>query len=141
MAARKIGGNMTRHETREAAFKLIFAGELSKEESSEIIEAAQESESLELNAPAIELFRNVREKSSELDEIIAGYSKKRAVSRIPKASLAILRLALYEIKYDDNVPTSVAINEAVVIAKEYCDEADVSFINGVLGSYSRAEAE
>lgn len=128
---------MTRHETREAAFKLIFSEELSKEEPTELIQAIEESEAVELNAPAIELFERVLDCKSELDGIIEGYSTKRAISRIAKPSLAILRLALYEIIYDENVPTSVAINEAVVISKEYCDDADVSFINGVLGNYCR----
>ena len=73
----------------------------------------------------------------EIDEIIASHLKKGwTLSRISKPSLAILRLAVYEMKYLDNVPQSVSINEAVELAKKYTiDES--KFVNGILGTYSR----
>ena len=73
----------------------------------------------------------------ELDEIISRYLKKGwTLSRISKPSLAILRLAIYEMKYLDNVPQSVSINEAVELAKKYTiDES--KFVNGILGTCSR----
>lgn len=69
--------------------------------------------------------------------MIAQYSEKRAVSRISRVNLALLRLALYEIKYASRVPVSVAINEAVELCKKYADKSDCVFINGVLGAYAR----
>ena len=77
----------------------------------------------------------------ELDEIISRYLKKGwTLSRISKPSLAILELAVYEIKYLDNVPASVAINEAVELAKKYTiDES--GFVNGILGSFVRDNGE
>ena len=60
-------------------------------------------------------------------------------SRIGKVELAILRLAVYEMRYDPDVPVSVAINEAVEIAKKYVDDDVVKFINGILGSFVRTE--
>ena len=65
------------------------------------------------------------------------YSKGWKTNRLPKVNLAILRLAIYEIKYVDDVPASVAINEAVELAKKYSGEGDYSFINGILGSVAK----
>lgn len=129
---------MTRHETRIAAFQLMFAKELNSSENEELIAAVEETEEPQINQPAKEIFAEAMNHKEEFDEIIGQASKTRAVSRISKAVLSILRLALYEIKYDESIPESVAINEAVLIAKEYCDEADASFINGVLGTYVRS---
>lgn len=76
-------------------------------------------------------------KQSEIDEIISKYLKKGwSISRISRPSLAILRLAIYEIKYLDSVPQSVSINEAVELSKKYSiDES--KFVNGVLGAFVR----
>lgn len=73
----------------------------------------------------------------EIDEIISKYLKKGwSISRISRTSLAILRLAVYEIKYLDSVPQSVSINEAVELSKKYSiDES--KFVNGVLGAFVR----
>ncbi len=69
----------------------------------------------------------------------ASFSKKRSIDRIPKINLAALRLAVYEILYgSDKAPMKVAINEAVGLVKKYAQDADVSFVNGVLGAYSRS---
>ena len=73
----------------------------------------------------------------ELDGIIAVYSKSREVSRIPAVNRTILRVALYEILYDPKTPRRAAINEAVLLTKEYGYDADVSFVNGVLGAYDK----
>ena len=73
----------------------------------------------------------------EIDEIISKYLKKGwSISRISRPSLAVLRLAVYEIKYLDSVPQSVSINEAVELSKKYSiDES--KFVNGVLGAFVR----
>ena len=78
------------------------------------------------------------EKAAEVDKTIVVYSTKRSIERIAKINLAILRLALYEAAYEKDVPVNVAISEAVSIAEKYAQEADVAFINGVLGAYSRS---
>lgn len=79
----------------------------------------------------------IEDKKSEIDEEIKKYLKKGwSLSRISKPSLAILRLAIYEIKYVDSVPDSVSINEAVELAKKYTiDES--GFVNGILGAFVR----
>lgn len=128
---------MTRREMREAAFTLIFAQILNKSDPEEVIAAASEIDDFKLNDVAKNLFSDVVLKASEIDDIISKYSRTRTIARIPTSSLAILRLALYEIIYDESMPMNVAISEAVLLSKKYSDDADVSFVNGVLGAYSR----
>jgi N utilization substance protein B len=130
---------MKRSEIREAAFLLIFEKMFNDESIEAIIETAKEVDEYEINEEAQKLFTSVIQKSDELDAIIAGYSEKRQLSRIPRVSLAILRLALYEILYDEKVPQNVAISEAVILSKKFSFDADVQFVNGVLGAYSRSK--
>ena len=74
-----------------------------------------------------------------LDTIIEANAKGWKLERIGKSDLSILRLGVYEMLYDDDIPVGVAINEAVELAKKYDTEDAASFINGVLGSAARAE--
>lgn len=129
---------MKRSEVRESAFLLTFEKLLNDDSVEEIIDIALEAEIFEINNDAKQLFINVNNKGSELDEIIAKYSEKRQLSRIPKVSLALLRIAIYEIIYDDKVPVNVAISEAVILSKKYSFDTDVQFVNGVLGAFSRS---
>lgn len=128
---------MKRSEIREAAFLLGFEKIFSEDSADEIIDAAYEVDEFEINEEAEKLFKAVAEKESELDAVISEYSTKRHIGRIPKVSLAILRLAIYEMLYDDKVPVNVAISEAVVLAKGYSYASDVQFINGLLGAYAK----
>lgn len=75
----------------------------------------------------------------ELDSYIEKYSKGWRISRISRVAIAILRTALFEVLYLEDVPDSVAINEAVELSKGYEDQETVSFINGILGSFMRGE--
>lgn len=129
----------SRRENRESAFILIFEKLFRNDTIDEILELAENIDDFVINSDVITTFTNVVEKADELDEIITNFSEKRSVDRIPKVNLAILRLALYEAIYDEKVPQNVAINEAVLLAKKFAQEPDVSFINGVLGAYSRSE--
>ena len=74
----------------------------------------------------------------EIDAEISKYLKKWKLERLPKVSLAILRLSAAEILYSKDVPPGVVANEAVNLAKKYATKEDASFINGVLGSLIRA---
>ncbi|HNX64662.1 MAG TPA: transcription antitermination factor NusB [Oscillospiraceae bacterium] len=132
---------MKRREIRESAFKLTFESLFRDDSADEIIALAEDVEEITVNDDVIKLFKGTLEKSEELNMIIEKYSEKRALDRIPKVNIAVLKLALYEILYDEKVPLNVAINEAVLISKKYSQEADVNFVNGVLGAYSRAEGE
>ena len=86
------------------------------------------------------LVKGVDEHAAELDGYIAKYAKGWSFSRIPLVASAIMRVAMYEILYMQDVPNSAAINEAVEIAKKYETPETVKFINGILGSFVRQEA-
>ncbi len=83
------------------------------------------------------LVESVLEKAEELDGKISNYSTTRSLTRIPKINLAILRIAFYEILYDDLTPVNAAINEAVLLSQAYSYKEDTAFINGVLSSFAK----
>ena len=130
--------NMTRHEARELAFVLIFEKSFQEEVSIvELIENALELEIFPTNAFAENLAKKVYANLDEIDALInenlVGWSAKR----ISKVSRAIMRLAVCELLYSENMPVGVAINEAVEIAKKYATADDASYVNGVLGSIAK----
>lgn len=129
----------SRRKVREAAFLLSFEKLLRDDSFEDIFEAANAVNDFDFDNEAEELVKAVFEKSSELDEIISQFSDKRALNRIPKVNLALLRMAIYESLYDERVPVNVAISEAVRLAQMYALEPDVAFVNGVLGSFSKSE--
>lgn len=128
-----------RSEIREAAFMLIFEEQFGLGSCDEIIECAKEADEYDFNGEAVRIFKAVAERSEELDGIIAKYSEKRRVGRIGKVSLAVLRLSIYECLYEPEVPVNVAVSEAVIISQKYSFETDTSFVNGILGSFSRSD--
>lgn len=126
---------MTRREAREQAFFVLFEKIFDKESTiSEIISNAKEAELIKINGFAEATLKNVEDNSEEIDSLIAEYSKEWSIDRLPKVSLAILRLAISEIKYCEDVPDGVAVNEAVELAKKYGTASDASFVNGLLGT-------
>lgn len=127
---------MTRHEVREQAFILIFESLFRDDTPDEIIEVAKENEEFLINDDVISMFKGTIEKFPEIKEKISKYSEKRQYERIPKVNIAILSLAMYEAIYTE-MPLNAAISEAVIIAKDYTYDSDVSFINGILGAFSR----
>ena len=131
MAERKL----TRHEMRETALLILFQRKLNPETLDELLEDCKESFELEYNSQSVKLANGVEEHEDELNKIIEGYSPSRKLDRISYINLAIMKIAIYEMKYCPSVPDKVAINEAIEFAKEYTDKADVRFINGVLNSY------
>ena len=82
------------------------------------------------------ICENVKENKEQIDELINKYAKNWSVSRMPKVDLSILRLAICELIFIDEIPNKVSINEAIELAKLYCDDKSPKFINGILGSVS-----
>ncbi len=127
---------MSRAQLREHIFRMLFCREFNGEQEMK----EQEELYFELNGEASEKDRNyvltkyqaVLDKVEELDAILNKYSEKWPTKRMNKVDLSILRLASYEIKWDDEIPTAVAINEAVELAKKYSSEEGPAFINGIL---------
>ncbi len=132
---------MGRREQREQIFKLVFQLEFNdKEEMPEQMRLYLEQEEIRSEkdcAYISQKFENIRERITELDELINEQATGWKTDRMGKVDLAIIRLALYEIKYDDSVPTSVAINEAVELAKKFGQDESSSFVNGVLAKFSK----
>ncbi len=129
---------MNRNEAREVAMKLIFQYEVQKSNFKEgmdlFLSEYPDNSQMEYVKEVYDKFLKNRE---EIDSLISENSKNWPIYRMPKADLAIIRLAICEILYLDSVPTSVAINEAVKLAHRYCDVKSYKFINGILGKISR----
>lgn len=131
--------SVTRHDIRESEFMIVFEKMFRDESVSELLEIAMDNEAITVNDEVKETVEKLFENLEQIDAIISGFSEKRNLSRMPKINLAILRLAVYEILYNSDVaPIKVVINEAVGLAKKYAQDADVSFVNGVLGAYARS---
>ena len=130
---------MTRREAREQAFIVLFEKIFDNDATiSEIIASAKETDLIKINNFAENTLSCVESHFSEIDEIIEENSQDWTVARLPKVSLAILRLAVAEIKYIDEVPNGVAVNEAVELAKKYGTSEDAAFINGILGTIAKS---
>ncbi|WP_461812437.1 transcription antitermination factor NusB [Faecalimonas sp.] len=128
---------MGRTELRQHIFKMLFLIEFNgKDEMSEQIELYLENiEDLsEKDRAYIEnKYQLIVEKVEEIDQLLNENTTGWKTTRMNKVDLTILRLATYEIKWDEDVPVGVAINEAVELAKKYSSEEGASFVNGVLG--------
>ncbi len=129
---------MTRKEEREQAFCLIFEKCFRADSCDEILELAKTIRDFEMTDYIADTFRGVYDHLETIDGTVAAYLQNWTIDRIPKTDLSLLRLAVYEMKYNDQIPESVTINEIVELAKTYSDEKDASYINGVLGSISRS---
>ncbi len=130
---------MTRSEAREQAFIVLFEKIFNDDLSiSEIIESAQEEDLIKINGFAAALLKNAQDNAEAIDKLISDNLKGWAIHRLPKVSLAIMRLAVSEMLYSDEVPVGVSVNEAVELAKKYGTESDATYINGVLGAIARA---
>ncbi|MBO4592129.1 MAG: transcription antitermination factor NusB [Eubacterium sp.] len=126
---------MTRHEQRvcifQAAFQIPFHdGEVPRLDLFEEYNGTEKDETY-INKKV----RNIEEKLDQIDESIEKHASGWKVNRIGKTELAILRVAVYEIMFDDDIPGKVAVNEAIELAKEYSDDKSASFINGVLSGF------
>lgn len=129
---------MTRRESRELAFILVFEKSFQEDVTVvELIENALELELFPQNSFAETLARKVYENIDEIDKAIEENLVGWSAKRISKVSRAILRIAVCELLYSENMPIGVAINEAVEIAKKYSTADDAAYINGVLGSIAK----
>lgn len=129
---------MSRREARELAFKIIYAIDMGKN-------TIQDAADIAITKPMDEKQRQfiinraqgVVGNFEKIDNVINKYSSNWDVCRMASTDRNILRLAVYEILYCDDVPLSVSINEAVELSKKYCNVDSYKFINGILGSVSK----
>ena len=134
---------MTTKEEREQAFAIVFESSFHSEGLDYILENAADDRDLVLEdgSFAKELARITIEKCDEIDQKIASCSTHWKPGRMARSALAILRIAVCEMYYFDDIPASVSINEAVELAKIYGGDEDPGFVNGVLGAVYKKKAE
>ena len=128
--------NMTRREIREQVFKMLFRVEFyNQEEMSEQIALCEDDACSWKEKDKTYIFEKVEKISEKLEEIgakINEVSEGWKTGRMGKVDLTLIRMAVYEMLYEEDVPAKVAINEAVELAKQYGTDNSPSFVNGVL---------
>ena len=132
----------TRRKSRELALQALYQGELAGQNGLLVFE--EFCVHFQVNKKAIsyakKLLDGVQEKGDVINRLISKYAENWRLERMSVIDRNILRLAVYEVHYQDDVPTSVAINEAVEIAKRYSTDDSGPFINGILDSMAKEEA-
>ena len=132
------GNILTRREEREQAFILLFEKAFNAEtDVAELYDFAIENEVITGSDFVKSLVFKTWENVENIDLVIEKYSVGWKLGRISKVALAVLRLALCEILYFDDIPAGVSINEAVELCKKYAARDDASFVNGLLGNASK----
>ncbi|AUN17851.1 N utilization substance protein B [Clostridium botulinum] len=140
---------MNRRKSREVAMRLLFQttlngenleealGNLKDVRESEEITKEKDYESVDLKDVDIDyvkrIIKGIEENKEEIDEKIKGNLKNWKIERLSKVDLSILRLCTYELKFEEDIPNRVSVNEAIELAKKYSGEKSATFINGVLG--------
>ena len=146
---------MTRTNARELAIQLGFAAAATGESPQEVLDRFFDEEHYASLAAEDELYRErpneaqldyirrltslIEENRETIDGYISRYARGWRIERISRTALAVLRCALCEILYMDDIPDAAAINEAVELAKGYDEPDTVAFVNGVLGGFMRGE--
>lgn len=130
---------MSRSEAREKAFQLLFQLEIQKGDLESQIEKFIEVQNVKSGDAdyVLQLVRGVRSRLADLDESFEPLLKRWTKQRLPKVDLSIIRLAVYEIRFVEDVPNNVAISEAVLLAKKYSNDESRAYINAVLGKLSK----
>lgn len=146
---------MSRKKAREIALHLIFEMEFREFQAEELLTDRLDEDIMQSIGRDVTLYagnlsenqtvyivsvvKGVASHRDELDELIEANAHGWSMSRLSKMTVAVLRLALYEMRYVDDVPVGAAINEAVELAKSYESDEAGAFVNGILGSISRAQ--
>lgn len=131
---------MTKSKLREQVFKLLFRVEFNSpedmEEQCDLFFDQEEVTFTEDEARYVQdKFDSIVDKLEDIDIAINERTKGWTVDRMGKVDLTIIRLGVYEIVYDENIPAGVAINEAVELAKRFGQDESYSFVNGVLAKF------
>ncbi|HHZ13028.1 MAG: transcription antitermination factor NusB [Caldicoprobacterales bacterium] len=133
---------MSRVAAREVLMKLLYERDIAGEYHSESFKNLSEEFQLDENDEEYvkEILFSMDAEQGKIDDYIRKYAKGWSLERMARVDLAIIRLALYELLFMDDIPISVSINEAVELAKKYGNEKSSSFINGILGNFIRSES-
>lgn len=136
----KKGGTMTRRAAREEAFKVIFQVDLGKNRWTEALSHILKDLSLSEESRLFlkQLVEGTMTHLAEIDAEISKYAQDWKLDRMLSTDRNILRMSIYELKYQKDIPAGVTVNEAVELAKIYGDEDSGRFINGILGNIIRS---
>lgn len=133
---------MLRSQVREEVFKIVFRIPFMEEDemteqvalSLDELEGKSEDNLNYIKEKTNAIVKNIGSIDKKIEECCEGWN----LNRIGKAEIAIMRIAVYELMYDEEVPNRVAINEAVELTKSYCDESAKGFVNAVLGKVEKS---
>ena len=137
---------MGRHEQREQVFKLLFRVEFNKPEDmpEQVKLFMEDNEEITYQKDVdyiSDRYAKIQEKLPEIDKLLNDNTEGWDTTRMGKVELTALRLAVYEIVFDEGIPGSVAINEAVEIVKKYGQDTSGGFVNAILGKFVKLGAE
>ena len=122
---------MNRHEAREAALGLVF------EKSFKLDEIAMSERDIEDDEYARRVLSGVYENLERIDALISEAAKGWKLDRMSKVSLSVMRLCVYELLFEDEIPMNVSLNEAVELAKKFDDDDAPAFVNGVVNAIAK----
>ena len=128
---------LNRRKEREIVYQMLFASQFYPEDQTpELYDTIipQMEEGAAESAYIKETFFGARAYAEKAMEKIEGYAKDWKVNRLSKGTLTVLQLAIYEMEMSESVPQKIAINEAVELAKKFCEDGAKKFVNGILGS-------
>ena len=130
-----MAAKMTRREAREYIMGLIYETEFHENGDKEaIFESATEEREIPKDSFIKDAYFAICEKLSEIDALIAKHSVGWKTERMSRVSRAVLRLAVYELAFCDDIPSRVSINEAIELTKKYDDDKAKAFVNGILNA-------
>lgn len=135
---------MSRKKARDNAFKCVYELEFGRNENIDNIlrNCYEENNVSQTEKDYIEkVVRGIKDRLEQIDSIILANLKNWSIDRIAKIDLAILRLAIYEIKYMEDIPEKVSANEAVELAKTYGNNDSKSFVNGLIAKVIESKEE
>ena len=124
-----------RGKARKRALDVLYASEMRSRPTDETL--AQQAEAGPVNDYTVTLVRGVTEHKARLDEVITTYAEGWSLQRMPAVDRNVLRLAIYEVLYVDDVPSAVAVSEALNLVRDLSTDESPSFVNGVLGNIVR----
>lgn len=130
--------SLSRRDARERVFELLFEWSFNEDKNKEdILANAIDARGVVVDDFAESLYNQTIDNVSEIDDIIEQYSEKRSFKQISRVCLTSLRMAFCELLYFEDIPVGATINEAVELAKKFGTEDEATYLNGILGKYSR----
>jgi N utilization substance protein B len=126
-----------RSKARKRALDLLFASEMRRESPNEALDRAIAEGERPNNDYTVALVRGVVAHQAQIDELLAKYSEGWTLDRMPAVDRNVLRLGVYELLFEDDVPDAVAVTEAMALVRELSTDESPAFVNGILGNIQR----